>query len=141
MARLCACLGFALFLLTASSCIFFTAESDFYFDNRTSHSLAVSWVNDEDKTESLVVAVNGKELLKNSVMGETNRIKPSHVLKSLQATAEIGGAVTLVYAQDPIDDSVWKRTNGSKDQYYIYTLQLTDADLKIGDPNAKTDRL
>ncbi|GAB1482679.1 hypothetical protein MASR2M78_14950 [Treponema sp.] len=131
MRRLVVYLRFALLFSTLSSCILFTAESDFYVENESSHTLTLSWVNDEDKTESLIVPANETALLENSVMGETNEIKPSHVFKSIRATANISGNVVFVYTQDPINNTFWKRTSGSKDQYFIYTLKLIDSDLNL----------
>ena len=116
---------------TISSCILFTSESDFYFMNETSHILSVSWVNDEDKNETLIVQTNETKLLKNSVMGESDDIKPSFVFKSLHARANISGVDIIVYNQNPINNSIWQKTSANKDRYYIYTLKLTDSDLSL----------
>ena len=115
--------------LILNSCILFTAESDFYINNGTSFTLTVSWINDEDINQTILVSINETVILENSVMGETNDIKPTFVFKSLKATRNISGSDVEVYNQSPIDNAVWQKTSGNKNRYYIYTLNLTDADL------------
>ena len=117
--------------LLCSSCILSAVESDFYIANMTSYDLKISWIDDNDKTETMNVQANSKVLIYHKQLGEADDIPPTVAFKMLSATANINGADAIVYKQMPIDNSIWTRQVENANKYYIYTLALNNGILTV----------
>ena len=115
-------------LTLLGACTLFTAESRFYLQNTSAHSLVCTWVRlDGSTAASPEIPPGATSLLATGQLLEADRLPPSQYFASLSVAFSATPGIA-VYRQAPTDDTRWAETTQGYKRA-DWTLRLGDADL------------
>ncbi len=108
--------------------------NNFIVDNQSSATLRLKYLRRPDgpgeETYSPDIQVgNSETFLTLSYLGG-GLLYPSYVIEEINIYTVAGASETLVYTQNPIDDSLWSHT-GNTVSANSFTLTLTNSDLGL----------
>ena len=103
-----------------TACVFITSTGSFYVANESSGPIYVSWTDQSDAADSLIIAAGETKLIASHQILEADDVPPEQVFQTFTIYSD-SALTNMLYEQNPIDNGEWER-EADGFRAYKYTL-------------------